>query len=1023
MNPKALFNPFPGLRPFRTDESHLFFGREGQSEEVLRNLIRNRFVAVIGASGSGKSSLMYCGVIPVLYGGFAARAGSHWKLVTTRPGNSPLENLADSIAESSVSGEKEIDRSVTLGILRRSSGGLKEAIRLLGISENENLLLMVDQFEELFRFRKSKDDASTSNDSESFVKLLVEAVSQEEVPVYVVLTMRSDFIGECSNYQELTGLINKSNYLIPQMTREDFRLAVEGPVSVAGASIDPQLVQLLLNEVGDNPDQLPILQHALMRTWEYWMQFDDPGKPITISDYEAVGKMSRALSEHANEAYDELNEEEKEVCESMFKTLTEKGSDNRGIRHPTTVRKISAIAGADPAVVMQVVETFRKTGRSFLTPGPEKELQEDTVIDLSHESLMRIWNRLKIWVEEESQAVQMYVRLAESAAMYQEGKAGLWRPPDLHLALNWKNKQNPNLEWARRYHPAFERTMVFLNTSEKEHLAEEENKVKQQKRALRRTRVFAIVLGSAAIISLGFMVFAFDQRTKADQNRIRAEEQSRLAEERKEVADRQRELAQENERMARDAQQEAEARRIEAEEQRGLAVKNETRAKEQEGLALQREKEATEERARAVASAEEAERQRQIADKNAREAYQRRLLSIAQSMSVKSLQISQDNDLKGLLAYQAYLFNQEYGGPRHHQDIYLGLYETMKSIYGDSVFLYQGHRQPVNAIVFPTDNQGFYSAGSDGMILHWKLGVADQKPEKVFEDQYIKRLLRISPDQKWLACGTEGEGVLLFRLREKGEPEMLPANNGQVRALEFLKGRNALVSAGLDRTLQVWDLDQKSILQTIDTDSPIQTLAITSDGKHLAAGFRNGKVLIYDTDTWQSRTLMEPNPDLPVFAVAFSHNGNWLAVGDLDGRINLWNVENGRVLTTLRGHTARVNDIAFSPDDSMVASAGMDGKVQVWVTADWTLQPVVIGDAEDFVFAVTFSMDSKYLVSGSSGDYRLMVRPTQTSSMAEDMCNHLHRNMTREEWSNYVGEDIPYAATCPSLTEKTTPKQ
>ena len=339
----------------------------------------------------------------------------------------------------------------------------------------------------------------------------------------MVLTMRSDFIGECSHFQELTSLINESNYLIPQMTRDDFKDAVTGPVAVGGATIDPNLVTQLLNDVGDNPDQLPILQHALMRTWEYWQQQKDLERPLSISDYEAVGRMEKALSEHANEAFEELSPKEKMICESMFKTLTEKGGDNIGIRQPTRLEVISEIAIAEPEEVAAVVEIFRKPGRSFLIPAHPLQLTSNSVVDISHESIMRIWDRLKIWVEEEAQAVQMYSRVSEASALFQEGKTGLWRPPDLQLALNWRKKQQPTLTWAERYNPAFERAIVFLETSEKDFIAEEQNKIRLQKRQLRRTRAFAMVLGTAAIISIGIMLYAFvlrDEAVKAQQEAV-----------------------------------------------------------------------------------------------------------------------------------------------------------------------------------------------------------------------------------------------------------------------------------------------------------------------------------------------------------------------------------------------------------------------------------------------------------------------------------------------------------------------
>jgi hypothetical protein len=341
-------NPFPGLRAFGVEESHLFFGREGQSEIVLEYLAKNHFAAVTGASGSGKSSLIYCGLIPILYGGFVAGAGSNWRIIATRPGNQPVRNLAEAIADAetqdlNASEEKvNIYRNLVYALLRRNSFGLVEAVSQMQLKKGENLLLVIDQFEELFRFKDSRDNVITTiNETEAFIKLLVNAVRQRKLPIYVVLTMRSDFVGECSQFQELTSLINDSNFLVPQMTRDDFSRAVLGPIAVKGAAMDPQLYQDVLNSISEGSDQLPVLQHAMMRTWEFWKKYNEPETHLRLRDYEAAGKMENALSMHANEAYEVLSEEGKRICRSMYKTLTEKSTDNKGIRHPATVKEIA----------------------------------------------------------------------------------------------------------------------------------------------------------------------------------------------------------------------------------------------------------------------------------------------------------------------------------------------------------------------------------------------------------------------------------------------------------------------------------------------------------------------------------------------------------------------------------------------------------------------------------------------------------------------------------------------------------
>ncbi|MEQ9229839.1 MAG: High-affnity carbon uptake protein Hat/HatR, partial [Cyclobacteriaceae bacterium] len=495
--------PFPGLRPFGIEESHLFFGREGQSDEVLVKLSENRFVSILGSSGSGKSSLMYCGLIPTLYGGFMTEAGSHWKIVVTRPGGGPIDNLAEALLiqdkeYSNLSDEDKLIRKTIIStVLRSSSLGLVEVIRQLKTNDYQNILILVDQFEELFRYRRLEAATSDLDESSAFVNLLLEAVHQFDEPIFVSLTMRSDFIGECAQYPDLTQMINDSHYLIPQMTRDQKRVAIEGPVAVGGGRIAPRLTQQLLNDVGDNPDQLPILQHSLMRTWAFWTENRKPEEPMDLRHYNAIGTLREALSLHANEAFDSLSKREQEICETMFKALIERGSENQGIRRPTKLATIAAIAGVSEDEVTRVVERFREPGRSLLMPPYGVKLESETVVDISHESLMRIWVRLKRWLDEEAKAAEMYLKLSEAAERYQEGKAGLWQMPDLQLALNWREENRPTLVWGQRYNPAYERTMVFLETSEKAYLTEQRNKELLQKRQVRRMRFTVIFLAAA----------------------------------------------------------------------------------------------------------------------------------------------------------------------------------------------------------------------------------------------------------------------------------------------------------------------------------------------------------------------------------------------------------------------------------------------------------------------------------------------------------------------------------------------
>jgi tetratricopeptide (TPR) repeat protein len=507
------FNPFPGLRPFEPEEDHLFFGRERETDELLRRLRSNRFVSVLGTSGSGKSSLVRSGLIPSLYSGFMVKAGSTWRVAVLRPGEDPIGNLAQALNQEGVLGGDpemaETGRMLIETTLRRSALGLADSVRHARLPEHENLLVVVDQFEELFRFRESRKEHGSRDEAIAFAKLLLGAAQQNELPVYVVVTMRSDFIGDCMEYPGLPEAINEGQYLIPRMTRDELRQAIAGPVAVGGGEIAPRLVARLLNEVGDDPDQLPVLQHALMRTWDHWTERSRDGRPLDIEDYEAIGTMAEALSRHAEEAYEELSSEGKrEVAERLFKALTDKRKDDRGVRRPTPVQDAAAIAGVTEAEVAEVVEVFRRPGRSFLMPPAGVELTSESILDLSHESLMRNWTRLVDWVDEETISGKSYRRLCRAARRHEKGQGSLWVDPELAIGLQWREENKPTEVWARRYDPAFEQAMAFLDESKRSQDAARQAEERARVAKLRRARILAAVLGSAALITLAFGLLA-----------------------------------------------------------------------------------------------------------------------------------------------------------------------------------------------------------------------------------------------------------------------------------------------------------------------------------------------------------------------------------------------------------------------------------------------------------------------------------------------------------------------------------
>ena len=470
-------NPFPGLRPFDSNESALFFGRDEQCDDLLARLARNRLVAVVGASGSGKSSLVRAGLLPALQRGYLPSAGSSWQIATFRPGGSPTRNLIAALADSAATtpGAASISKERLAEMLSMSSLGLVDAAAHLLGTQQRSLLVLADQFEEIFRYRSLASSATASEDAVECIDLLLAAASQDDVPIYVVLTMRSDYLGDCARFEGLPEALSDSQFLVPHMTREQLRAAIEGPVAVGGGRITAGLVQRILHDVDAiagrlstqagqteyseeyDHDQLPVVQHALMRVWEVSRSARGQGRPIDLEHYERppVETIHHALDRHAEEIYAQLaSDEHRNIARLIFQRLTERDAENREVRRPTPLSELVAIvAGATPAhqrdsaeaAVRQVLEAFRSEGRAFVVINAQDD------VDIAHESFIRKWRRLREWVKDEARSRRIYVRLAETAAHWEQGEASLYRGPELAEADRWWKQEPRSAAWARRY--------------------------------------------------------------------------------------------------------------------------------------------------------------------------------------------------------------------------------------------------------------------------------------------------------------------------------------------------------------------------------------------------------------------------------------------------------------------------------------------------------------------------------------------------------------------------------------------
>ncbi len=344
-------------------------------------------------------------------------------------------------------------------------------------------------------------------------------------------------------------------------------------------------------------------------------------------------------------------------------------------------------------------------GRTLLTPPLNQQVDFNTVIDISHESLMRIWETLRDWVQEESDSVKMYQRLAEAGAMYQLGRTGLWRNPELAVAIAWQENQQPTYAWAQRHDVSFERAMGFLQDSKEAYEKEQRAKLRAQKNRTKRNKFFAGVLAIATIVSIAFWVYAGLQATKAKENLAKAEKETIRANKEAEFARTETIRAEGSAERAREAAERAKISEERAKEKEKEAIvalekariselearKQETLARENARLAKNAQNASETERKRAEENAEIASREREKAETNAKEAERLRYKALAQTLAVKSLQL-RDTSLKAKMALQGYDFNSEYNNNELNPDIYSGLHYAQKLLSGSEFNQFHGHR-------------------------------------------------------------------------------------------------------------------------------------------------------------------------------------------------------------------------------------------------------------------------------------------------------------------------------------------
>ena len=597
--------PYTGLRSFTEEESLYFKGRDLQVDQITALLEQNKFLMVTGASGEGKSSLIYAGLIPNARAGFFKAKYTNWVVSDFRPERSPVNNMGEALAETFSTNTSTIETELRRGfsslvdLYTNSDFYIDESdVQWQQLSEQEkknrkrsaaNLMIIVDQFEEFFTNPENFYNEAPSQDSQIVVNLVLETARiaiKRNIPVYVVCTMRSDYIGQCSAFRGLPEYIGFSQFFVPRLKRKDLKQVIEEPAILSGNRISQRLIERLVYDIAEGVDQLPILQHALS---QIWLAASNGRKEMDLIHYAMVGGMpaselpdeeqpefknwfdslpqirqkyyhdtglNKVIEIHASVLYENAWEyynanhpgkfitqhDAKRIIALTFSCLT-KIDNSRAVRNRMSLGEITGIINIPaftPEVVSEVLSIYREEGNSFIRPFKTEDpashkISEDTVLDITHESLIRNWNKLNTWANQEFEFYSTYLDFKKQSDRWKNsGKNSDFLLPigPLTYFENWYDKCQPNAGWIKRYSEIQEDKAKAISDAEGV-LADVREFIKRSARKVAVTRAFmkygpqriATVVAIAAMLILsGFYWYdAGKKQNKSVIEKVRSE--------------------------------------------------------------------------------------------------------------------------------------------------------------------------------------------------------------------------------------------------------------------------------------------------------------------------------------------------------------------------------------------------------------------------------------------------------------------------------------------------------------------
>ncbi len=906
--------PYRGLEVFEENHTRFFFGREAMTQHLVEAVRATQFLAVLGPSGSGKSSLIRAGLLPRLKTG-ALPFSKGWIYLVFRPGAHPLEALALSFTTVQNPDDRLAATRKILSSLETDAKSLHLQARLLVTEQptRTRVFILIDQFEEIITL------CHNENERQQFIANIRYATTFGDGQANIVITMRADFLARAAEYTDLAEMLSRHQFIVSPMDDADLRRAIEEPAYLVGLSFENGLVERVLKDVGHEPGMLPLLEDSLLQLCEK-RRGDNM---MTLQAYDESGGVHGSLAKRADEVFEKLTPEQQVFGQRILLRLTQPGEGTEDTRRRANVNELWS-EPTEQSFVEDVIEILANARLLTTSTDGSGERQ----VDVAHEALIRGWPRLRRWIDENRMALRTHRRLTEAAQEWKERNRDvsfLYRGAKLASAKEWWETNDATLNQLER---------EFLDASFQLHL-------KERLRAKLRTLSILTVLSIAVVfISLSAWRSSRDQKI-AFSREIAANAKSQL------MIDPELSL-----RLAIEACKVHPTR--EAEEiLREAVLAHHLRSTLGSHTGMVQDAQFNSDGSMIVTGSTDGEARIW----NAKTGEPIRELDTR--TAVESARFSPKGDL--VVTAQADDVTRIW-------DVSTG--NLLKEL---SLPLQRTRASNENYAEFSPDGKLVATSSIDGGVAIFEVDTG-RMIQRLNNQTLISWSPAFSFDSKLIMTSNQKKSARVWEVKT-GKILIEIGDLIGVYGIEFTSDRKSLIAAGEDSTVRIWDITvtdevKGRILNTLQTGTiPLSNVTLSPDGK-IAVDVSKGLARVWSVDSGKKITeFNEPSDILPDFV--FSPDGESIAAAGRDNIVRVWDVKTGAMIMELRGHTGVISNVNFSPDSKSVVTASWDKTARVWDTSSMQSRIELVGQVNQIKKAAVDANGEKLVTIGNDNEVRV----------------------------------------------------